>query len=449
MTLATPGCGGQAPPAPQTAEVEFTDTDGPVPAQRSEDIIARLDGEAGASSSLRKHLAFEQAISSESPLMLGNKVTLLEDGPATHQAMFAAIRAARDHINLETYIFEDGEVGREISNLLLERQAAGVQVNVIYDSVGGLMTPQAFFDRLREGGIQVLEFNPVNPLTEDRKTWLLNNRDHRRQLVVDGRVAFVGGVNISDSYTSSPLGKRPGGRRDRTPNVDTGWRDTHVRIEGPAVAEFQKLFMDTWARQQGEPLAARQYFPDLQPAGNDIVRAIGSTASDDGSPIYLTLVSAIQRAEIEVLLTAAYFGPDPMLLEALTDAARRGVAVKLVLPSYTDSWPIFHLGRSRYTELLRAGVGIHERRGAVMHAKTAVIDGVWSTVGSSNLDWRSFLHNDEINAVVLGRDFAAQMHTMFLADLAESETIVLDEWRRRPWLFRLKETAARLGAYWL
>jgi cardiolipin synthase A/B len=215
------------------------------------------------------------------------------------------------------------------------------------------------------------------------------------------------------------------------------------------VAEFQKLFIDTWARQQGEPLAARQYFPDLQPAGNDIVRAIGSTASDDGSPIYLTLVSAIQRAEIEVLLTAAYFGPDPMLLEALTDAARRGVAVKLVLPSYTDSWPIFHLGRSRYTELLRAGVGIHERRGAVMHAKTAVIDGVWSTVGSSNLDWRSFLHNDEINAVVLGRDFAAQMHTMFLADLAESETIVLDEWRRRPWLFRLKEAAARLGAYWL
>ena len=333
MALATPGCGGQVPPAPQTAEVEFADADGPVPAQRSEDIIARLDGEAGASSSLRKHLAFEQAISSESPLMLGNKVTLLEDGPATHQAMFAAIRAARDHINLETYIFEDGEVGREISNLLLERQATGVQVNVIYDSVGGLMTPQSFFDRLREGGVQVLEFNPVNPLTENRKTWLLNNRDHRRQLVVDGRVAFVGGVNISDSYTSSPLGKRPGGRRDPTPDVDTGWRDTHVRIEGPAVAGFQKLFMNTWARQQGEPLAARQYFPDLQPAGNDIVRAIGSTASDAGSPIYLTLVSAIQRAELEVLLTVAYFGPDPMLLEALTDAARRGVAVKLVLPS--------------------------------------------------------------------------------------------------------------------
>jgi len=397
---------------------------------------------------LRAHLVYEQAVNPASPLVLGNKVTLLQNGPDTHEAMFAAIRTATDHINLETYIFDAGEVGQQFAELLLERQAAGVRVNVLYDSVGGLMTPQSFFDELRDGGIQVLEFNPVNPLTENRKTWLVNNRDHRKQLVVDGRVAFIGGVNISDSYASSPSGKRsaPKGEHGAT---DEGWRDTHVQIEGPVVAEFQKLFMETWARQKGPPLDGNGYFPELQPVGQEIVRAIGSVAEDEESPIYLTIVSAISRAEREVHLTVAYFAPDPELLGALMDTARRGVSVKLVLPSHTDSWAIFHLGRSYYTKLLRAGVEIHERHGAVMHAKTAVVDGAWSTIGSSNLDMRSFLHNDEINAVVLSREFAMQMDAMFAADLAESEEILLKEWRRRSVWLRVKERVARLGAYWL
>jgi cardiolipin synthase A/B len=432
---------------PTTTEVRFEGAQGPVSAARGEAILARLEGESGA---LQKHLAFEQAANLDSPLVLGNKVVLLQNGPATYQAMFAAIREASDHINLETYIFDDGTVGQALSELLLERRADGVQVNVLYDSVGGLMTPEAFFERLREGGVQVLEFNPLNPLTENRKTWLVNNRDHRRQLVIDGRTAFVGGVNISDTYTSAPSGRRTRRQQgEKAPELDEGWRDTHIRIEGPVVAEFQKLFIDSWTRQEGPPLDARNFFPPLEPAGEDIVRAIGSTAEDAESPIYMTLVSAITHAELEVLLTVAYFAPDRQILKALTGAARRGVDVKLVLPSYTDSWPIFHLGRSNYTKLLRAGVGIHERHGAVMHAKTAVIDGVWSTVGSSNLDWRSFLHNDEINAVILGREFAAQMRAMFEADLAESETIVLETWRRRSWWLRIKETVARLGAYWL
>lgn len=397
---------------------------------------------------LRAHLAYEQAINPASPLVPGNKVTLLQNGPATHAAMFAAISAATDHINLETYIFDAGEVGQQFADLLLERQAAGVQVNVLYDSVGGLMTPQSFFDELRAGGIQVLEFNPVNPLTSNRKTWLINNRDHRKQLLVDGRVAFIGGVNISDSYTSSPSSKRAARKREHDA-ADSGWRDTHIQVEGPVVAEFQKLFMETWARQKGPPLVDNTYFPDLQPAGDEIVRAIGSVAADEESPIYLTMVSVISRAEREVHLTVAYFAPDPELLGALKDSARRGVSVKLVLPSHTDSWAIFNLGRSYYTKLLRAGVEIHEFHGAVMHAKTAVVDGAWSTIGSSNLDMRSFLHNDEINAVVLGRDFAAQMDEMFAADLAESEQILLKQWQRRSLWLRIKERVARLGAYWL
>jgi cardiolipin synthase len=398
---------------------------------------------------LRDHLAFEQAANPGSPLVLGNKVTLLQNGPITHAAMFAAIRGAVDHINLETYIFDDGELGQQFAELLIERQAAGVRVNVLYDSVGGLFTPQSFFDVLRDGGVQVVEFNPVNPLTRNRKTWLMNNRDHRKQLLVDGRVAFIGGVNISDSYASSPRGKRATRKRTQADAADSGWRDTHVQIEGPVVGQFQKLFMETWIRQKGPPLVENQYFPPLQPAGDDIVRAIGSVAEDEESPIYLTMVSAIRRAVQEVHLTVAYFAPDPLLLSALTDAARRGVTVKLVLPSYTDSWAIFHLGRSHYTKLLKAGVEIHERHGAVMHAKTAVIDGVWSTIGSSNLDLRSFLHNDEINAVVVGRPFAREMDAMFAADLAESERILLKQWRRRSLWTRVKERVARLGAYWL
>jgi cardiolipin synthase A/B len=377
--------------------------------------------------------------------VLGNKLTLLQDGPATYEAMFAVMREARDHIHLETYIFADDEVGQRFAELLLDKQAAGVPVSLIYDSVGCLNTPRAFFDRLRAGGVQVLEFNPVNPLASQQKTWGLNNRDHRKQLLVDGRIAFIGGINISASYSSGSSIHLTGPKA----SSEAGWRDTHLQIEGPVVAEFQKLFLDTWHKQKGPPLAGSQPFPRLERQGNSIVRAIGSAAGDPRSLIYLTLLSAIQHAERNSYLTIAYFVPDPQLIKALTEAAQRGVDVKLILPSHTDSWAVFHAGRSHYTRLLRAGVRIYERRGAVMHAKTASIDGVWSTVGSTNLDWRSFLHNDEINASVLSRDFSAQLDAMFAQDLAESDAIELRQWQNRSLLLRLQEWTARLAEYWL
>jgi cardiolipin synthase len=288
----------------------------------------------------------------------------------------------------------------------------------------------------------------VNPLAGNRKAWALNNRDHRRQLVVDGRVAFTGGVNISATYSSAPGGKHS--RKAGEPRKPKeGWRDTHVEIEGPVVAEFQKLFMETWERQRGPALAQRDYFPKLETRGRQVVRVIGTTPERAQSQVFRTLMSAITHAESTIHLTIAYFAPDPQLLGALIAAARRGVDVRLLLPSYTDSSPIFHLGRSYYTKLLKGGVKIYERRGAIMHAKTACIDGVWSTVGSSNLDWRSFLHNDEINAVILGRGFAEQMEAMFARDIKESDPIELEKWRHRSWLLRLKERMARMGAYWL
>lgn len=431
------------------ARVQFQGPHGAVSKSHGEQILQQLERDTAAPDLLRTHLAYEQAVAVDGPLVLGNRVTLLQNGPATHEAMLEAIRGAEDHINLETYIFDDGELGQEFAQLLLEKQGTGVQVNVLYDSVGGLLTPQSFFDELRNGGIAVLEFNPVNPLAKNPKTWLINNRDHRKQLVVDGRIAFIGGVNISDDYSSFPLGRPTSGGKPGGPARHAGWRDTHIQVEGPVVAEFQRLFLATWTRQAEAPPTPRHYYPELSVQGSEIVRAIGSRADRESSPIYLTLLSAISRAETTVHLTVAYFGPDPELLKALKGAARRGVKVMLVLPSHTDSAAIFHLGRSYYTTLLKAGVEIHERQGAVMHAKTAVIDGVWSTIGSSNLDWRSFVHNDEINAVVLGAEFAAQMDAMFTADLAESEQIQLGEWRRRSLWLRLKERLARLGAYWL
>ncbi len=429
--------------------MQIENAQGPVSANKSTAILKEIKNEAGNSDILKKHLVLEQAINRGSPLVLGNRLVLLQDGPATYKAMFAAIRMAQDHINLETYIFEDGEIGTKFANLLLEKQAAGIQVNVIYDSVGCLNTPKEFFDQLSAGGIQLLEYNPVNPANGNKKEWLLNNRDHRKLMVVDGKTVFLGGINISESYSRGSSGYFRRSRNKKESETEAGWRDTHLQIDGPVAAEFQKYFLDTWARQKGTPLAPRNYFPPLDKQGDEIIRAIGSESDTPESPIYLTLLSAIGHAERHIHLTNAYFVPDSQLLKALTDAARRGVDVALVLPGKTDSWAVFHAGRSHYAELLDAGVKLFERRDAVLHSKTATIDGVWSTIGSTNLDWRSFLHNDELNAVILGADFSRQMDNMFAQDRAASNPIDPQQWKRRSLLLRFKEWLAVRFEYWL
>ena len=417
----------------------FANASGPLSAQRSAAVLAELKRKSGDIDILEKQIVLEQAIV-DSPLIVGNKVTLLEDGAATYPAMFAAIRAARDHVNLETYIIEDDDIGRQFSDLLLEQQGRGVQVNVIYDSIGGSNTPKAFFDRLTAGGIEVLEFNPINPLA-GKTTGPIFNRDHRKLLLVDGRIAFLGGINISSVYSSGSVALRPAG--EAAGNA-VAWRDTDLQIEGPVVGELQKLFMATWEKQRGKPLAAREYFPVLKPEGGEIVRAIGSTPDDPYSLIYLTLISAIGNAEKQVYLTNAYFVPDPQLLRALKGAAARGVDVRLILPSHSDSEVVFHAGRSHYSNLLEGGVKLYERLGALLHSKTAVIDGVWSTVGSTNLDWRSFLDNDEVNAVILGREFGQRMQALFAKDLGASQAIDPHAWERRPFALRFKEWMARV-----
>jgi len=416
----------------------FENARGPLSAQQNAAVLAELKRRSGDIDILEKQIVLEQAIAG-SPLILGNKVTLMQDGAAIYSAMFAAIRNAKDHINLETYIIEDDEIGQQFATLLLEQQGRGVQVNMIYDSVGGIRTPKAYFERLTKGGIEVLEFNPVNPLAAS-KPWLINNRDHRKLLVVDGRTAFIGGINISSVHSSGSAVRRNGGAAASA----VAWRDTHLQIEGPVVGELQKLFMETWEKQGGKPLAPKEYFPALKAQGNEIIRAIGSTPDDPYSLIYLTLISAIGNAEKQVYLTSAYFVPDPQLLKSLIDAAGRGVDVRLILPGHSDSAAVFHAGRSHYSSLLEGGVKIYERVGALLHSKTAVIDGVWSTVGSTNLDWRSFLDNDEINAVILGRDFGQKMLDVFDGDLKASQAIDLQSWERRSPMLHFKEALGRM-----
>ncbi|MDY6982024.1 MAG: cardiolipin synthase [Pseudomonadota bacterium] len=406
-------------------QANFETAFGPLSERANARLLERLKSASGDLDILDRHIAVEEGISG-SPLLLGNKATLLQDGPDTYDAMFAAIRAARDHVNVEFYIIEDDKVGRKLADILLERQAAGVQVNLIYDSFGCLGTPKEYFERLRAAGVRVLEFNPVNPL-ETRKEWLPNNRDHRKLVVVDGHTAFLGGINISSIYSASSLP----GQGDET---DGPWRDTHMKLEGPVVGELQKLFLDSWQRQEGEPLPERDYFPELQAKGDEIVRAIGSTPDDDFHQIYVTLLSALEHAEKQAYLTNAYFAPDPQFMQALIDAAQRGVDVRLILPSRSDSSLVFHAGRAKYGRLLKAGVRIFERQDVLLHAKTAVIDGVWSTVGSANLDWRSFADNDEVNAVIIGREFGMQMIDVFEADLVASHEIDPRRWKwRSPW----------------
>jgi cardiolipin synthase len=215
------------------------------------------------------------------------------------------------------------------------------------------------------------------------------------------------------------------------------------------VAELQKLFLAAWQSQHGPPLQPRDYFPPLQAMGTQVVRAIGSSPEEEFSLIYATLLSAIGSAETSVRITNAYFAPDPQLLEALVAAAARGVDVTLILPSRTDSWLVFHAGRSHYAHLLKGGVRIFERRGVVLHSKTALVDGVWATVGSTNLDWRSFLHNHELNAVMLGADFGQQVQAMFDRDLAASDAIELTAWERRSPALHVQEWFGRLWEYWL
>ncbi|MBX3634810.1 MAG: cardiolipin synthase B [Rubrivivax sp.] len=396
-------------------------------------------GGPGRAALLQRHV-MAMAQFGDVDLHAHNEARLLVDGPATFDSMFEAIERARHSILLQSYIIEDSAIAQRLAALLVRRRAEGVSVAVLYDDVGSLGTSAAFFAALREQGVLTCAVNPVHPLKRPGY-WEIQQRDHRKILSIDRQVGYTGGINISAVYSSGSFSRARPRKEDDARR--SGWRDTQIRLRGPAVAALDDLVRATWREQgcRGE-LAPPPATAAGTPAGH-LVRIVPSSPDDEFNRIYALLLAAIHGAERSVYLTMAYFAPGEDMVDALARAAQRGVDVQLVLPSMSDFTPVLHAGRSHYQRLLDAGVQLHELQDAVLHAKTAVIDGVVSTVGSSNLDWRSIVANREVNAVVLGEDFGEAMTRMFRRDVAASRRVTPEAWASRPWTQRLREALAR------
>lgn len=382
---------------------------------------------------------------SSAPLTAGNRVSALIDGPQTYAAIESDLRAARRHIHIETFIFGADDIGRGFAELLAQKRREGVEVRVLYDSVGSRETPKEFFDEMRRQGIDVREFRPTNPV-KTPLIWNIHNRDHRKIIVVDGLVGFTGGINIDSTYSSASTSK-PGPKR----GIKDGWRDTHVRIQGPAVKQLQALFIESWndMGQSAEFRGENGYFPTIKPAGDALVTIVGNDSESDDRSLYGAYLAAFNSASKRLWITHAYFAPNEELLAAMTAAAQRGVDVRLIVPAFSDSKLVLHATQATYTRLLQSGVRIYELKDALLHAKSVVIDGSVSIVGSANLDMRSFLHNDEVNAIVISRDFAQRMEQVFTADQKAARPVDLERWRRRSMWQRLKEFGVKLFGYWI
>lgn len=403
-------------------------------------VLAGLSHQEGESDVLQRHLALEKALGG-SPLTIGNKTTLLRDGEATFAAMFKTIAAAKHYVDLEYFTFEDVESGgKKLADLLIGKQHAGVQINVIYDAVGSSDTPPELFDRLRQAGVAILVFHPLDPL-DAKAGYSINDRDHRKILVADGNVGIVGGVNLSKVYGSKIFSKDRAGTEQTPPDE---WRDTDLVIEGPAVAQLERLFLATWAQEKGPPLVPSGFFPPLAAKGDEALHIIGSSPDEVVPQYYATILSAMRNAEKNIWISAAYFVPTDQEQEDLLAAAKRGVDVRILVPSKSDSNFALMVGHSRYDHLLRGGIKIYELRDKTLHSKTATIDGVWSVIGSSNFDHRSVLFNNEVDAVVLGRATAEQFQAMFEDDFAHANQIDREAWENRPFEERTKEYLARL-----
>lgn len=343
--------------------------------------------------------------------------------------MFDAIASARETINLEAYIFNSDRIGSEFGRRLCEKARAGVRVRIIIDALGSLNMTAAFLTQLRNSGISVLEYHPVAPW---RARWAWDRRDHRKILVVDGQVGFTGGINIADDH--APLSS--GG---------SDWRDTHIRVEGPAAYELDCLFRAVWYKESG-----RWFDSAGRPSERRGASQVWVAANEEFLHRYRirnAYIKALRAAQREVLIANAYFVADRGIRRALAAAVKRGVSVKILVPGRSDVPSVWHAGRRRYDHLLTHGVKLYEWLGPNLHAKTAVIDGSWCTVGSYNLDHRSLFQNLEVNLHVLDSEIAAQMALKIHEDIAQSREIKLENWRARPFTDKLLEAIFYLFRY--
>jgi cardiolipin synthase len=362
------------------------------------------------------------------PILHGNRVANLENGAEIFPAMLDAIRQAKRTINFETYIYWSGDIGREFVDALAERARAGVEVQVLIDWVGSQKMDEALLDRLKAAGAKVERYHPLKWYHLAR----MNNRTHRKLLVVDGRVGFTGGVGIADNW-------------DGNADSPDHWRDSHYRIEGPAVAQMQAAFLDNWIKTTGAVLRGGGYFPELAAAGDSEAQVFTASPSGGGDSMLLMYLMAITAAEKTIDLSAAYFVPDELTRRALIDALRRGVRLRIIVPgTKIDAEVVRKASRANWGELLEAGAEIHEFQPTMFHCKTLIVDRQLVSVGSTNFDNRSFRLNDEANLNIYDAGFAGRVTTVFEQDLGQSRRITLESWRDRPWHEKLQEKASAL-----
>ena len=356
------------------------------------------------------------ACAAESPLLPGNRLEVLIDANRTYALMEQAIRAAKHHVHVQSYIFRGDDAGTRIRDALCDKAREGVAVRLLVDAVGSHGLRSAFVRPLLDAGGKFGRFMPVLPL---RPHWRPNLRNHRKIVIVDGRIGFAGGLNIGDEHRGRKKRFKP-------------WRDTHMRLEGAAVLRLQEVILEDWLFATDEDVIDPAYFPEGEPAGDDLVQIIGSGPDEAHGAIHAVFFTAINEARRKVFITTPYLVPDPAMLMALKSAVWRGVDVRILVPGKSDLPLVRLAGRSYYRELLEAGVKLYEHRPGILHAKTMVVDRAWSTVGSANMDIRSFHLNFEVNVLVSGENMAGQLEDIFLTDVAEARPVALAKVLRKP-----------------
>ena len=380
--------------------------------------------EVGGEAFLRAAESLTQA-----PISRGNQIELLINGDRIFPCFLETIRSAQRSVNLLTYVYWQGDIAEEVAEAVCERARAGVRCRVLLDAVGAMKMNSALIDRMEECGVVVRRFRPPKPYAIRR----VNNRTHRKVLVVDGKVGLTGGVGIAEEWTGDA-------------HDPDHWRDTHVRVRGPVVRGLMGAFAENWLEATGEVIGGEDDLPELEPVGDGAaMQVIRSTAGVGDTNVETLYFLAIAAARESIDLTSAYFAPRPAFLAALADAARRGVRVRLLVPGEAiDKAVVRHAGRATYGDLLEAGVRIWEYRPTMLHAKTLVVDRAWSVVGSANFDNRSFQLNDEAVLAVQDADFARALIASFTGDIEVSDEVTLEAWRRRPLVERAREVGSRL-----
>ena len=358
----------------------------------------------------------------------GNQVDELLNGDEIFPAMLQAIRSAKNTITFETFIYWSGSIGSEFTNALAERARAGVKVHVLLDWIGSNKMDASQLSLMEQAGVQVRKYHKPDWYQLGR----LNNRTHRKLLVVDGQIGFTGGVGIADQWTGHAQGPEH-------------WRDSHYRVQGPVVAQMQAVFMDNWIKVSGDVLHGPEYFPPLQPVGTGKAHVFSSSPSGGSESMRLMYLLAIAAANRSIHLSTPYFIPDALAIQALTTAAKRGVTVQIItVGNHVDSETVRRASRARWGDLLEAGVEIHEYLPTMYHCKIMIVDGFWTTVGSTNFDPRSFGLNDEANVNYYDQDFARRQIKIFQEDLARSRQVTFEEWKNRPFVEKIWEHAASL-----